>query len=385
MQEKNPLRLAILGSTGSIGQQALEVAAKLSDQIRVVALAAGNNIEKLLEQAHAFNVPNLALARRPERIPGYLRGTQLIAYGDEAVAALAELEEVDCVLNAMVGAAGLRASYAALAAGKRLALANKESLVIGGDLLMMMAKTGQLIPVDSEHSAIFQCLWGENPSEVKRIWLTASGGPFRGYDRIGLASMKASDALAHPTWNMGAKISIDSATMMNKGLEVIEAMHLFGLSIDEIDVLVHPQSVIHSMVEFVDGSVKAQLGLTDMRIPIQYARSFPERWPGITESLDFRVLSELTFEAPDLLNFGCLKLAIDAAKAGGTAGAVLNAANEIAVQAFLEGKCNFLGIELCVSEVLKAHTVEPVESIDQLEAVDAWAREQATAMLGLSS
>ncbi|MCL2632189.1 MAG: 1-deoxy-D-xylulose-5-phosphate reductoisomerase, partial [Coriobacteriia bacterium] len=287
------------------------------------------------------------------------------------------LDEVDCVLNAMVGSAGLRASFTAIAAGKRLALANKESLVVGGDLLMKMAAPGQLIPVDSEHSAIFQCLAGERIEDVERLWLTASGGPFRGWSRKDLANVQASDALAHPTWRMGAKITIDSATMMNKGLELIEAMHLFGLPLDKISVIVHPQSIIHSMVEYRDGSIKAQLGVADMHTPIQYALSYPERWESKTQPLDFFTLRTLSFRAPDVKTFACLQLAIDAATTGGTAPAALNAANEEAVAAFLVGQIGFLNIEDCVRAVLEAHQAKEVQSVEQLESVDAEARYQA--------
>ncbi|MDR0459330.1 MAG: 1-deoxy-D-xylulose-5-phosphate reductoisomerase [Coriobacteriales bacterium] len=376
----HPLRIAVLGSTGSIGRQALKVITANPEQLQVVALAAGSNQRLLQQQAQAFNVKHVALAQMPEANTGSASAVP-IAYGADSVVALTELDEVDCVLNALVGSAGLQASYNSLLAGKRLALANKESLVVGGDLLMPLAKPGQLIPVDSEHSAIFQCLIGEKHSEVAGVWLTASGGPFRGSNREYLRTVTAAQALAHPTWQMGAKISIDSATLMNKGLEFIEAIHLFALTASQIKIVVHPQSVIHSMVQFCDGSVKAQLGQTDMRIPIQYAFSYPARWPGLLPELDFTSLGNLEFYAADIETFGCLRLALEAAHVGGTSPAVLNAANEVAVAAFLADRIGFLDIELCVQTVLAEHSPEVVASIDQLLVIDTWARQQAVEFL----
>ncbi|HEY5506460.1 MAG TPA: 1-deoxy-D-xylulose-5-phosphate reductoisomerase, partial [Coriobacteriia bacterium] len=271
---RGPLRIALLGSTGSIGRQAVDVALRYPERVRIVSLAANSNSALLVEQARLLQVPAIVLADAsavpmPHELP---EGT-VLRTGSEGVVDLALDPEVDVVVNAMVGAAGLRASEAALRAGHRLALANKESLVVGGDLLMRLAKPGQLLPVDSEHSAIFQCLWGEPAERMSRIWLTASGGPFRGWDRAALARVTKEQALAHPRWTMGPKITIDSATLMNKGLEAIEAHHLFTAPYDAISVVVHPQSVVHSMVEFSDGSVKAHLGAADMRVPIQYALS----------------------------------------------------------------------------------------------------------------
>jgi 1-deoxy-D-xylulose-5-phosphate reductoisomerase len=375
-----PVRLVILGSTGSIGRQALEVARAYPELIKVVALAAGSNLELLLSQAMEFGVCDIAVASMPNQ-PGLLPQNVRLTTGNQAVVALAGLDEADCVLNAMVGAVGLKASHAALLNGKRLALANKESLVIGGDLLMHEAAPGQLIPVDSEHSAIFQCLVGESHAELARIWLTCSGGPFRGWRREVLQAVTPEAALAHPTWKMGAKITIDSATLMNKGLELIEAMHLFDLSPEKIKVVVHPQSLVHSLVEFHDGSFKAVMGVADMRVPIQYALSCPTRWPGMVDELDLSQLGTIGFEPPDLAVFGCLRLAIDAALAGGTAPAVLNAANEVAVAAFLAGQVGFFDIERCVSTVLAGHQVETVASIEQLAAIDAEARVKAEEFL----
>jgi len=380
-----PVRIALLGSTGSIGRQTLDVAARQPDRVQVVALAAHSNAALLAQQARAFGVTDLALAVAGAAGVASADLGRPVAEGADAVAALAEHPDADVVVNGLVGAAGLRATVRALQAGKTLALANKESLVVGGDLVMALAQPGRLLPVDSEHSAIFQCLLGEPRADVARIWLTASGGPFRGRTRAHLEAVTAADALKHPTWAMGPKITIDSATLMNKGLEIIEAHHLFGLGFDDITVLVHPQSVIHSMVEYADGSVKAHLGTTDMRIPIQYALSHPRRWDAPVAPLDFRTLSGLTFGAPDMGTFRCLALAIEAGKQGGTAPAALNAANEVAVAAFLAGQCGFLDIERTVEGVLGDHTWERLVSLDQVEAVDLWARQRATTLLKGSS
>jgi len=377
------LRVAVLGSTGSIGRQALQVAAAYPDRIQVVALAANTSAALLAEQARAFRVTDVALADASAAVlVREIVGTSVdVAAGADAVVALASHPDADVVLNALVGAAGLRATIAALESGKTLALANKESLVVGGELVMALVKPGRLLPVDSEHSAIFQCYLGEDARDASRIWLTASGGPFRGWTRERLAGVTPEQALAHPTWAMGPKISIDSSTLMNKGLEVIEAHHLFGVSIDQVRVVIHPQSCVHSMVEFTDGSVKAHLGATDMRIPIQYAFSHPRRWSAPIEPVDFAALGRLDFAEPDLGTFGCLGLALAAGRAGGTAPCALNAANEVAVAAFLSGECGYLGIEETVAGVLDSHHREPLESVEQLEAVDAWARAAAKVLL----
>ncbi len=377
-----PLNVVILGSTGSIGRQTVDVAQRNPERVRVVALAAGSSAEELAAQARALGVSRVALAdtdaatRAREMLPGVE-----VADGAAAVAELASLPEADVVVNALVGSAGLRATIRTLAAGKRLALANKESLVVGGSLVTALADPGQLIPVDSEHSAIFQCLEGEPSEAVSRILLTASGGPFRGRTRDELATITPSQALAHPTWAMGPKISIDSSTLMNKGLEVIEAHHLFGVSYDAIRVVVHPQSCDHSMVEYRDGSVKAHLGAADMRIPIQYAFSYPDRWDGPLEPVDFASLGHLDFSDPDPETFGCLALAYIAGRTSGTMPAVMNAANEIAVDAFLHERCGFLDIERIVAEVMESHDSEPLASVEQVEAIDAWARSRAKELL----
>ena len=387
----SPKNLVILGSTGSIGQQTIDVVRQNPGRLRVVALATHRNIQLLAAQAAEFSVKLLAigdesLATSP--LLSQLPSDAIVGFGAAAVNELVAAADADVVLNALVGAAGLRASYATLALGRRLALANKESLVVGGDLIMPLARKAAggaaaelLLPVDSEHSAIFQCLVGENAAEVSQLWLTASGGPFRGWKREALKQVDVSQALAHPTWNMGQKISIDSATLMNKGLEYIEAHHLFAIEYSKITVVVHPQSCVHSMVEYCDGSVKAHLGVTDMRIPIQYALSFPERWQAPLPTLDFRQLGSLTFEPPDLETFGALKLAMAVGQEGGTLPAAMNAANEMAVSAFLNGRCGFLDIESCIAQVCEQHQTTKVESLDQLEEVDSQSRQQAQAIL----
>ncbi|MDI6900404.1 MAG: 1-deoxy-D-xylulose-5-phosphate reductoisomerase [Anaerosomatales bacterium] len=378
-----PVRIALLGSTGSIGRQALQVAERFPDRIRVAALAANANDTLLVEQALAFGVPAVALADEAaaSRARRALPDAVEVGTGGAAVVGLAERPDIDVVLNALVGAAGLRASVAALTAGRRLALANKESLVVGGDLVMRHATSGRLLPVDSEHSAIFQCLEGEPREAVSRIWLTASGGPFWGRSRSSMSGVTVEEALAHPRWTMGPKITIDSATLMNKGLEAIEAHFLFDVGYDEITVVIHPQSCVHSMVEFADGSVKAHLGATDMRIPIQYALSYPERWGAPLPPVDFRTLGSLEFDAPDTDAFPCLELAIAAGRVGGTMPAAMNAANEIAVGAFLDGAAAFLDIPRVVEHVMTRHDPVPLESVEHVEAVDEWARSAARAAL----
>ena len=381
-------RICILGSTGSIGRQTLDVCAQHPEEFRVVSLAVNTSAAKAEAQAAAAGVA-------PERVAVAARD------GEDAVLDLVRADDVDVVVNALVGAAGLRASWETLAAGHVLALANKESLVVGGDLIMPAARaldaaaglqdkcgvTRYLMPIDSEHGAIYQCLLGEDAREVSRLWVTASGGPFRGKTAGQLADITPAQALAHPTWNMGAKISIDSSTLMNKGLEVIEAHHLFAMSYDRINVVVQPQSAIHSMVEFTDGSVKAHLGTTDMRIPIQFALSYPKRLPSPVTPLDFRTLGHLDFAAPDEETFRCLPLARHAGEVGGTLPCVLNAANEVAVAAFLAGECAYLNIPACVEAALSWHEaggaggVTAPESIDQLLAVDGATRAFAGAWL----
>ena len=380
-----PRKIAILGSTGSIGTQTLDVVRRHPDKLEVVALAAGRRVDQMIDQAHEFGVPYHAAGAE---CPGHSRklpqGAE-IAFGPDAVSALVRLPEVDLVVNALVGAAGLQASYETLRAGKVLALANKESLVVGGDLIMPLARDldaragrpGSLMPIDSEHGAIYQCLLGERHDEVSCLWVTASGGPFRGRTREELAQVTPEQALAHPTWNMGPKITIDSSTLMNKGLEVIEAHHLFDIDYDRIKVVVQPQSAIHSMVEFTDGSVKAHLGTTDMRIPIQFALSYPDRWDAPVEPLDFCKLGSLEFYEPDTRTFRALELARIAGSTGGTLPCVMNAANEVAVAAFLSHQCGYLDIARTVESVMEMHRVQAVESVAQLQEQDAWARRAA--------
>jgi 1-deoxy-D-xylulose-5-phosphate reductoisomerase len=359
--------VVILGSTGSIGTQALDVVRRHADDFHVVALAAGRNTDLLEAQRAEFRVP-----------------TDRACAGATAdtLAALAALPEADVVLNAVVGFAALPATLAALEAGKRLALANKESLISGGPIVAkaLAAGGGEIIPVDSEHSAVWQGLRAGRMTEVRRIILTASGGPFRGRDRAELEHVRPADALAHPTWNMGAKITIDSSTLMNKGLEVIEAHELFGVDFDTIDVVVHPQSVVHGMVEFVDGATIAQLSMPDMRLPIGLALGAPDRLPEAFGAIDWTSLSDLTFEPPDRATFRALDLAYAAGRAGGTAPAVLNAANEIAVEAFLAERIGWPAIAETVAEVLEHGTGNAEELADVLDA-DRVAREHAAAIV----
>ncbi len=386
-------RIIVLGSSGSIGQQVLDVAKQHADKIEVVGLAVHSNIDRLMQQAYDLGIYHLAVV--DDCLCGDARCDELTSFakdhggtfelGRNALSSLICSDEVDIVVNAIVGSAGLRASYETLSAGKILALANKESLVVGGDLLMPLARCLEdwveidhaLMPIDSEHGAIFQCLRGESADNVTRLLITASGGPFRGYSYDDLVSVTPQQALCHPTWNMGAKISVDSATLMNKGLEVIEAHHLFSMPYDRIDVIVQPQSIIHSMVEFLDGSVKAHLGTTDMRIPIQFALSYPDRWDAPVTPLDFSTLATLDFEPPDTKTFRCLDLARNAGVTGKTMPAVMNAANEVAVAAFLQEQLSFVDIASCVEEVMSHHVVSAVESIEQLEEIDARARIEA--------
>lgn len=398
-------RIVILGSTGSIGTQTVDVVRQHPDELEIVGLAVNSRVTEMLAQARAHQVHNLAvgderLAQTPQasEVREQAQGGTC-GFGMDAVVELTRLPEVDVVVNALVGAAGLRASYEALRAGKVLALANKESLVVGGDLIMPLAAqvdqqrraagvapavgpAGALMPIDSEHGAIYQCLLGESEKEVSRLWVTASGGPFRGRKRADLENITPAQALKHPTWNMGAKISIDSSTLMNKGLEVIEAHHLFNMPYEKISVVVQPQSAIHSMVEFTDGSVKAHLGTTDMRIPIQFALSYPKRWAAPVEPLDFTKLGTLEFAPADTDTFRCLALARHAGSVGGTLPCVMNAANEVAVAAFLAEEGSYLGIAECVEATMSAHEwagVQKVESLEQLIEIDAWARNYARA------
>lgn len=381
---RRPLRVAVLGCSGSIGTQTLDVCRRHRDRVEVVALSVFSSTEALVAAAREFSVSHVVVSCDDHAADACLddlpEGCEL-RVGADAVVELATLPEVDVVVNALVGFAGMHAGYEALRSGKTLAYANKESIVCGGDLLMPLVRPGRLVPVDSEHSAIFQCLVGERHEDVSRLWLTCSGGPFWGRSREELSRVTAAEALAHPTWTMGPKITIDCATLMNKGLEAIEAHHLFDVPMDDVCVLVHRQSKVHSMVEFVDGTTKAQLGASDMRAPIQYALSCPGRWQATADRVDWWACEPLTFEAPDTATFGCLELAYAAGRAGGTLPCAMNAANEVANAGFRQGLCGFLDIERIVSRVMDETSVERVDSLRQLDEVDARARERASAVL----
>jgi 1-deoxy-D-xylulose-5-phosphate reductoisomerase len=376
-------QIAILGSTGSIGRNALDLIAAHPERYRVAALAAGRNIELLAEQAARFRPEVVAVQdagpadELMARIPAGA-GTQVLR-GREGVARAASLEGVDTVISAITGAAGLEPTMAAIRARKEVALANKETLVMAGELVMREARERgvRVLPVDSEHSAVLQSLQGHDVRDLRRIILTASGGPFREMSFEEMARVTPAQALDHPNWDMGPKVTIDSATLMNKGLEVIEARWLFDLSMDQISVLIHPQSIIHSMAEYRDGSIIAQLGVPHMITPIAYALSCPRHLETPIPPLDFGEIRSLTFEEPDLERFRCLALALGAAEQGGTMPAVLNAANEVAVERFLEGALPFLSIPRVVEGVMDAHRSAPVASIEQVMEVDAWARAEA--------
>lgn len=367
MKTKN---IAVLGSTGSIGTQTLDVA-RNNEDIRIVALSAGSNIELLEQQAREFSpeVVSVADEQDAEKLRKKLEGTGVkVLWGMDGLIEAAQHPSADTVVTAVVGMMGLRPTVAAINAGKDIALANKETLVTAGHIIMPLAKEKnvRILPVDSEHSAILQCLTGEDKREVSRIIITASGGPFRGRTREQMRDVRLEDALKHPNWSMGRKITIDSATMVNKGLEVIEAKWLFGLDAEDIKVIVQPQSVIHSMVEFVDGGIMAQLGTPDMRLPIQYAIYYPHRRPLPGDRLDFGTLKQITFEEPDFENFRGLALAFEALKIGGSMTTVYNAANELAVSRFLNREIGFLDITDMIEDSMKAHRVIENPDIEQI-------------------
>jgi 1-deoxy-D-xylulose-5-phosphate reductoisomerase len=383
-------RIAILGSTGSIGQSALAVADAHPDRLQIVALAAGSNAARLADQVRTYR-PAVAAVASGEALDGLRRrlgpgSTCELLAGPAGLIAAATHPDVDMVLCASSGTAGLDAVLAAIEAGKGIALANKEVLVMAGAIVVEAARRRgvRILPVDSEHNAIHQCLHGRSPEDVRRLVLTASGGPFRTLDPAALARVTPDDALRHPTWKMGRKITIDSATLMNKGLEVIEAHWLFGDAARHIDVVVHPQSIVHSMVELRDGSVIAQLSVTDMRLPIQYAFSYPERWDGALPALDLMKMGSLEFFPPDLERFPCLRLAFEALEHGGAWPIVLNAANEVAVDAFLGGRLSFPGIPRVIERALTeaAGRFTSPQSLDDVRAADAWARAFSAETIG---
>jgi 1-deoxy-D-xylulose-5-phosphate reductoisomerase len=379
-------RIAILGSTGSIGVNALKVIESRPRDFEVVALAAGRNIDLLASQIEKFSPRLVSVVDEQHAVMLRRRlggGKATILWGESGYAATASIDGAEMVVSAMVGAAGLLPTLRAIEAGKDIALANKETLVMAGELVMRRAaeKKVRLIPVDSEHSAIFQCLNGERPDQVRKIILTASGGPFLRTPKEALRRVTVEDALKHPNWSMGRKITIDSASMMNKGLEVIEAKWLFGVEPDRIEIVVHPQSIIHSMVEFIDCSIIAQLGIPDMRIPIAYALSWPDRLPEKGLGLDIFQKGTLEFIPPDREKFPCLNLAYEAARIGGTMTAVLNAANEIAVEAFLAGRLGFTGIAEIIEAALGLHETNQIETVADVIAADKWARRTASGLI----
>jgi 1-deoxy-D-xylulose-5-phosphate reductoisomerase len=372
-------RIAILGSTGSIGQSALSVVEAHPDRLQVVGLAAGNNVRLFADQVARFRPDMVSLATQQalDEMAPLCRIPARRAVGAEGLVAVATHPDADVVLCATSGTAALEAVLSAIEAGKTIALANKEVLVMAGAIVTEAARRRNvaLLPVDSEHNAIHQCLHGRPPEEIRRLILTGSGGPFRGQSTAALEDVAPEDALRHPTWRMGPKITIDSATLMNKGLEVIEAHWLFGVPARRIDVVIHPQSVVHSMVELTDGSVIAQLGVTDMRLPIQYAFSYPERWAGVLPPLDLTRLGRLDFHLPDHASFPCLRLAYRALEDEAGLPVVLNASNEIAVASFLAGRLAFTAIPRVIEETMNAYQPGPAGRLHEVRAIDAWARQ----------
>ena len=376
-------QIAILGSTGSIGTQALDVIRKNTDLFEVYALTANRNVELLIEQALEFMPDMLVIADKQKypRLKEALSHLPIKVWaGEDDLSQVVEAEPVQMVLTAMVGYSGLKPTLSAIHAGKAIALANKETLVVAGDLVTRLAMEKQVpvLPVDSEHSAIFQCLAGESNNPVEKIFLTASGGPFRTFSREQLKHVTAKEALKHPNWNMGAKVTIDSATLMNKGFEMIEAKWLFGLTTEQIQIVVHPQSIIHSMVQFHDSSIKAQMGLPDMRLPIQYALAYPKRIYSDFERLDFKQFSTLTFEEPDRNKFPCLDLAYRAVGKGGNMPCILNAANEIVVAGFLENKIGFLSMSEIIEETMEEVKFITSPNLEDFIQTDSEARRIAT-------
>lgn len=379
-------QICILGSTGSIGTQALDVIRQHPDLYEAYALTANDSVEKLAEQAREFNPATVVIANeaRYEELKARLADTDVKVYaGHKALCEIVEAGPVDMVLAALVGFAGLEPTIRAIKARKKICLANKETLVVAGELMLDLVQKYHvdLLPVDSEHSAIFQCLVGEEANEVDKILLTCSGGPFRNFTHEQLLTVTAADALRHPTWNMGAKITIDSASLMNKGFEVMEAKWLFGVPAEKIEVLVHPQSVVHSGVQFKDGAVKAQLGIPDMRLPIQYAFSFPNRLPLNGDRLDLFGTQKLEFFKPDVQKFPCLRLAYEAISEGGNMPCILNAANEVANAAFRRGECSFLGMADVIGQTMRQASFDKTPNLDTYLQTDAEARRIAASLL----
>jgi 1-deoxy-D-xylulose-5-phosphate reductoisomerase len=380
-------KITILGSTGSIGANALKLVRSNTEKYRVIALAAGINIELLLKQIHDFQPMAVAVLEEghaAELNRRLVRGKgPEVFFGTDGFIRLATLAEVDTVVSAMSGAAGLLPTYEAIREGKNIALANKETMVMAGPLVMAEAKNQKIsiLPIDSEHSAILQCLHGHPREDLRRVILTGSGGPFRDFSLEQMRNVTPDQALKHPNWDMGPKITIDSATMMNKGLEAIEAKWFFDLNMDQISILIHPQSIVHSMVEYTDGSIMAQLGIPDMIIPISYALSFPRHMENRLPLLELERIGTLSFEKPDLQRFRCLDLALEAARIGGSMPAVLNGANEIAVESFLEGRIGFLDIPDIIEKTMGAHGPYPIDAIEKVTAADKWARDIAQSLV----
>ena len=371
-------RIAILGSTGSIGKNAIEVILNFPNRFKVTYLAVNKNIKLLLEQVKLLKPKGVVIfdKEKAEEFSNFVNGEVEVLSGEEGLLEVVSRDDVDIVLNSLVGFSGLKPTIKAIESKKRIALANKETLVVAGEIITKLLRENnvELIPVDSEHNAIFQCLVGEKISDINRIILTASGGSFLYKNKAELENVTVEEALKHPNWKMGSKITIDSATLMNKGLEVIEAHWIFGLPVDKIKVVIHPQSVIHSMVEFIDGSIKAQLGVPDMKIPIQYALTYPERKHANYGQVDFVKLGQMTFLEPDLDKFECLKIAYEVAKLGGTYPTVLNAANEVAVEAFLNRKIKFTMIPEVIKKAIDAHKPKFNPDLDDILTADSETR-----------
>ncbi len=378
-------KVVILGSTGSIGKSALEVIRKFPDKYSVLGLAAKSSIHVLEEQIKEFKPKYVAVyeKRAFDEIRDKMKGVEIL-FGEKGICQIAKLEEADVILSAIVGAAGLLPTFEAVKAGKTIGLANKESLVMAGELIKKeMKNTGaKIIPVDSEHSAVFQCINGCNKPYIKKIWLTASGGPFKGFKKEQIKNVTPEEALNHPKWKMGRRITVDSATLMNKGFEVIEAHYLFNIPIENIGVLIHPQSIVHCLVEFIDGTYLAQMSNPDMKAPIALALSLPERLPSIVKPIDWTLTSQLEFELPNTDVFPCLKLAYEAVHIGGTMPTVLNAADEVSVEAFLSGKLKFNEIYEIIKKVMDSHVAFQINTIEDVLEADSWARKMARKEIG---